>query len=316
MSKLSLSPFSSELPTLQLAWDSTSLSLAQECWRKYYYMMILNYWPAGMNIHLDFGIAYHTIQENFQKDLFAGAEREEAVLNGVRSALCWDDSPHIHDKNYTYKNRHTLARTFEWYTEQYRDDSYKILEITDPETNQKGPAVELSFSIDLGLPAPGGDSFFLCGHLDSAGIFQDDLYFADHKTTKSPLDERYFAGFNPDTQMTNYFAASKVIFKQPAKGGIVDAAQLLVNGSRFGRRIVHRTPSQMDEWQQDLHWWLLQAQQNAEREHWPMNTNSCDNFGGCAFRGICAKDPSVRRTFLAAEFEKRVWNPLETRGAL
>lgn len=306
-------PFSLHLPSLQIAWDSTSLTLLQECPRKYYYVMLKNWAAPGLAIDLDFGIAFHEALEAYQHNRYSGADHDEAVLSGTRTCLSWDDSPYVDDKKYALKNRHTLARTFVWHSEQYKDDSFKVITTTNID-GKTVPAVELSFRLPLGIEAPGGDEFWLCGHLDSVGIFQGDLYFMDHKTTRYSLDQKYFSQFNPNTQMTNYFAATQVIFEQPAKGGILNAAQLLVNGTRFARQMISRTPDQMLEWGRALQWWLRQAQRFAEEEYYPMNTNSCGNYGGCAFRPICSKDPSVREAFLSGDYEKRVWNPLETRG--
>lgn len=304
------SPFSSEIPHLQLAWDSTSISLLQECAYKYFLSMILQFHPKGTSIHLAWGGAYASVQEHYRKALVSGVSYEEAVFSGVRECLSFDDRPYADDaKNFPYKNRHTLARTFQWYTEQYRHDPFETYQLSDGSA-----AAELSFRIETGLTAPGGDPFLLCGHLDLFGSFQGDYYFKDDKTTKSALTDLYFSSFNPNTQMTNYFVATKALFDKPAQGGIVDAAQVLVNGTRFSRRFITRTEGQIEEWHHNLAYYLQQAIRHAETGHWPQNTNACGNFGGCPFRPICARDPSVRLDFLKLDYEHWEWNPLEIRG--
>lgn len=307
------SPFSTSLPTLQLAWDSTSLSLLQECPRKYQYSMLMQFHAPGLSIHLDFGIRFHSAIECYHRAKAEGKSHDDAVVEGTWYCLRWDDSQYRTDVNYNYKNRHTLARTFVWHCEQYQEDAFEIHILKGGQWDGK-PAVELSFKMDLNIEAPGGDSFILCGHLDALGKFQDDYFFMDHKTTKSALSEQYFAGFNPNTQMTNYFAAAKVILNEPARGGIVNAAQLGVNFTRFSRRFVHRTEGQMEEWHDNVTFWLKQAQRFAESGYYPMNTHSCSNYGGCAFRQICSLDPSVRIDFLKGQYERWEWNPLVIRG--
>ena len=51
--------------------------------------------------------------------------------------------------------------------------------------------------------------------------------------------------------------------------------------------------------------------------YWPMNDTACDKFGGCRFRGICSKSPSVRERFLSTDYVKLPkedrWNPLRSR---
>ena len=69
----------------------------------------------------------------------------------------------------------------------------------------------------------------------------------------------------------------------------------------------------LDEWLADFGAWMVTAQTYAASGHWPMNEKSCNNYGGCVFKGICNKDPAVREAFLWTDFEKKYWNPLEVR---
>jgi hypothetical protein len=101
-----------------------------------------------------------------------------------------------------------------------------------------------------------------------------------------------------------------VAFKTPVKGVIVDAAQIAVGFSRFVRSFVFKTNDQLDEWYRDLKVFLKQAKQYAWDGYWPQNDKSCHKYGGCIFRGICSKSPSVRDRFLESDFEVREWNPL------
>jgi hypothetical protein len=42
-----------------------------------------------------------------------------------------------------------------------------------------------------------------------------------------------------------------------------------------------------------------------------MNDTACDKYGGCEFREVCSKSPSVRDKFLKADFkQEEPWNPL------
>jgi len=61
----------------------------------------------------------------------------------------------------------------------------------------------------------------------------------------------------------------------------------------------------MEEWLRDTKVWLRQAEAFAQEGHWPQNDKSCTKYGGCVFRNICNKDPSVRQNFLESDFEKK-----------
>ena len=78
-----------------------------------------------------------------------------------------------------------------------------------------------------------------------------------------------------------------------------------------------RTPDQLDEWMNDLRIHLERAEDYATRGYWPMNDTACDKFGGCKFRGVCSKSPSVREIYLESDFEQlpreEIWSPLRSR---
>ena len=57
----------------------------------------------------------------------------------------------------------------------------------------------------------------------------------------------------------------------------------------------------------------LEAEGYAVDHYWPMNDKACGMYGGCPFRSVCDKDPSVRRNFLLGNFEKFYWNPRKER---
>lgn len=301
------SPFSSILPRLQVAWDSTSLGLLLECPRKYFYQMIMGFQPKGTSIHLSFGIAYHKAMEIYHHALAAGADFEEALQLGTMFCLTFDEG---RDRD-SYKNKLTLTRSFIWHCEKYHNDPCQTVILANGK-----PAVEYSFRFALPVDSPEGDPFLYCGHLDRLVIYNGSPFFLDYKTTKSQLTDYYFDGFSPNTQFSGYNVATQVVLGEPAKGGIVDAAQLQVNGSRFERRTVRRTNGQVEEWFDNTAFYLRQAQRYAEEDFYPMNEKSCGNYGGCAFRSICSKDPSVRDPFLKGDFERWEWNPLEIRGDL
>jgi len=169
--------------------------------------------------------------------------------------------------------------------------------------------LELHFQFEI------SPKYSLCGHLDRVVEFQEQPFVMDYKTTTSTLGSYYFDQYDPDNQMSLYTVASQVAFHTPVKGVIIDAAQIAVGFSRFVRSFVFKTPDQIDEWIRDLLVWLESAERFADKGYWPQNDKSCHKYGGCTFRGICSKSPSVRDKFLDSAFERRQWNPLIPRGA-
>jgi hypothetical protein len=141
------SSFSKLLPTLQLAWDSTSLGEFKGCQRRYKYTIIDGWVPREQSVHLRFGLEYHSALELYQHRLAAGDDHESALIESVKHALIstWDDKlnrPWISDN--PNKNRITLIRSIIDYLDNFKNDSFKTYILANGKA-----AVELSFRLEL-----------------------------------------------------------------------------------------------------------------------------------------------------------------------
>jgi hypothetical protein len=302
--------FLPDIPGLQFAWDSTSIGAMKTCPRKYYYTIVEGWTPRRTSVHLLFGQYYHSALEMYDHARSAGEDHEAACAAAVHRALrdtwhngkpWWADDPN--------KNRETLVRSIVWYLEEFRDDTCETIQLANGR-----PAVELSFRFATEYTAPNGQPYYLCGHMDRLARLGDDIYVLDRKTTKNTLTPAFFDGFSPFNQFTLYALAGKIVYNTQIAGIIIDGAQIAVGFSRFGRGFSPRKDAQLDEWYGELEFFFAQAEHYAAAGHWPMNDTACGNYGGCPFRGICSKSPSVRETWLKAEFTKRIWDPLQVRG--
>lgn len=305
--------FSTQLPNLQLAWDSTSLGALKTCPRSYEEAIIKGHTRHTDNVHLLFGLHYHSGLECYDYCRATGMDHEDAVRAAVKKIMAdtWDfklNRPwNSDDKN---KNRFNLLRTIVWYLEQFKDDPVKTVILANGK-----PAVELSFRFETSYKAvTTGETFLLCGHLDRMGVFQDQTYIIDRKSTKSDIQGAdFFDRYSPDNQMSLYELAGGIVYGLPIRGVMIDAAQVLVTGSRFRRGFTYRTQEQRDEWYKDLEYWLNQAEGFAVKGYWPQNDKACGLYGGCPFRAICGKSPLVRDQW-AKDYKTRIWDPLQTRG--
>jgi len=322
----STSPF---LPDtfIQFAWDSTCLGMIKTCPRLYQYTMIDGYVAKGESIHLRFGQEYHQALQDYDIARAEGIDHEDAIHSSiselVRRTHDWSVDETV--KPGKYKNRQTLVSLVLDYLDHYVDDPAETYIKSDGK-----PAVELSFRFELdwgpshqadevalhGVAEP--QPYLLCGHMDRVVTFNDQLFVMDHKTTVTTPSQYYFDQYEPHNQMTLYTIAGQVVLNAPIKGVIVRAAQILLDKEhRFVSGFTLRTPDQLDEWMEDLRLHLERAEEYATRGYWPMNDTSCNNYGGCKFRGICSKSPSVREIYLKSDFEQlpheERWNPLRSR---
>lgn len=307
---------------IQFGWDSTSIKLAEECLRKYYYKMIEGWQPRSKSVHLEFGGWYATALEHFHKLRAQGSTFDEALSSVVYEAIVssWNHerdeegnripdtgSPWAPDEGATgsakLKTRENLVRTIIWYLEQFKDDPAKTVILANGKA-----AVEMSFI----LPVDNGIMF--SGHFDRFVEYMNALYVQDQKTTGTTITPRFFEGYQNDTQMSMYTFAGKMIYNLPVSGIMVDGAQIAVGFSRFERGFVFRTEASLEEWYDDTMYHIQRAQVATKEQHFPMNHTACGNYGGCEFRHVCARTPQVREQFLKADFERGLrWDPLKAR---
>ena len=229
------------------------------------------------------------------------------------------------------KDRLGLVRMICWWSEEQADEFGTSL---DPVSINGVPAVELSFKLPLpfshttsecfaAIRGDGSDEpyiaeetkdwgpFLLCGHLDGLAQLGDELFVRDHKTTRKTLGKAFFSGYQPNIQTDVYDLAGSLLYQDRKIAGLViDGAQLLSDGAKFGSQVYYRTEAQREEFFSELEWWIRQAERYAEGDYWPMNRNSC---WLCEFKGVCSKEPAMREMYLKADFKQNKWNPLEER---
>jgi hypothetical protein len=286
--------------------------------------MIEGYAERDTSVHLRFGIEYHKALEEYDDFKLAGRSHEDSVRGVVGSLLIrirdWD--PDITTKAGNYKNPRSLVQLVVDYLDKYQDDPAKTVIRENGE-----PATELSFRFELDW-GPQGNSvqefehgaqpYVLCGHLDRVVDYSGNLLVMDRKTTTTTPGSYYMNQYSPNNQMTLYTLAGQIVMHAAVKGVVIDAAQVLIEKpNNYVRGFTYRTEAQLTEWMGDLRFWFQQAETYATVGYWPMNDTACDKFGGCRFREVCSKDPSVRENFLKADFTKlpleERWNPLKPR---
>lgn len=304
--------FSQVMPNHQLAWDSTSLGALKRCPRYYQYNIIEGHVTRAENIHLRWGSEYNNAQVIYNKAKASGKTHDEAMLIGLRYAMVhtWDE---VLNRPWTSdmpeKTRETLIRSLIWYWTKFEEDPLETVTLATGEA-----AVELPFRIDIDMTSDlTGESYLLCGYLDRKVDFAGGGWITDWKSSRYALDEKYFARYSPDNQVSQYSFAGNIIGHEAIKGVIIDAVQLGVTFSRFQRSQIGRTPAQLEEWLNDSLYFIKLNEGYVKANYWPQNDTSCEKYGGCPYRGICSVSPEVRPKLLEGLFQKRSWDPLVVR---
>jgi RecB family exonuclease len=291
---------------VQYAWDATSIELYKRCPQLYKYKMIDGWTTKEESVHLRWGAEMHLCFKEYEVFKAGGHDHDDIVFQVVKNLL---DRTKDWDPDHKHKNKFFLIRSVIKYMDKYREDPAKTIILANGK-----PAVEVSFMFELDHGPTEGKRYVLCGHLDRVVDFNGEIFFMDYKSTTTTPTEWYWNQFHPNNQMTLYTLACKIIFQTKIKGGIIESAQILMEDARFTRGTTYRTEEELEEWLQDLEHWLERAKDSAERNDWPKNDTACEKYGGCKFREICNKSPSVRQRFLTSSFVKEEpWNPLVPR---
>ena len=289
---------------VQFAWDATSITTAQTCLRLYYYKIICGWEPKGKSVHLIFGGIYADCLEAFYKHRADGDSIDEAQRKIVLQALT--DS-YGQEFDSSQKTRFTLVRSLVWYIEEFGDETDSHIK-TLIKSNGR-PAVEESFTLEV------DSDLVLCGHLDRVVEIGDDKFVMDQKTTGQTIGPYYLDGFKLDNQFNLYPWAGRIIFDTPIRGMLIDAAQIAVNFTRFERAFIPKTQAQLDEWFESARYTIDSARNATALDKFPMNLTACGNYGGCDFKNICMRNPTIRKNYLAGDFTLSLgWDPINPRN--
>ena len=274
-----------ESPNIQRAWSPSSLDTLQTCPRKYFYSYVLGVKTDWNRPAPSFGRFFHSGCEIYRKTLAETGDPDLAIDNAVNYGLEigweWEGDE--------ARNNFTLVRALIWYFDKWKNDSLEILTLASGR-----PAIEVSFKIALPLTNPDGEPYLLTGFMDNLVSFMGTPMVHEMKTTKTTIGENYYAQYTMSNQVSAYCLAGSVHFGSAISDLLIDATQIGVTMSEFGRSPQRRTAEQLEEWLDNTLVSLQDAERFAEKNHWPMNLSACNHYGGCPFRAHCSQLPSMR----------------------
>ncbi len=265
----------------QTIWNASSITALQKCKRYYYYTILQGWRSKTASADLAFGGLFASSIEYFYKH--RDPDYESTLNNTIMFAM----------------------RNSKYYSKQFPSEEVKtrkalitaLVEYFDQYYELDGPSVwrtEQSFLFDT-------NNLTFCGRLDLVLKRDDELILLDQKTTKSSLSPMYFKTWTPNNQMSLYMLAAYIVFNKPAARFLIDAVQVMKNGSvKMMRGVVSRGKDQLDEW---LNGVTLEIEAVKDKDphneaDWPQNPSACGYFQGCEFREVCSISPAMRKAYL------------------
>lgn len=145
-------------------------------------------------------------------------------------------------------------------------------------------------------------------------IEQGGIYGYDFKTTGKPLNYRYWAQFNPNSQISTYFDFISKKYGS-CSGFYIDAMSFGYRKNKYkgepagfhyqlDRQLYSQTRDQLDDWRESEKRWSFLLQDSILTNKYPMNTHSCQF---CSYRPICAAGWSweLDKELIMSSYQKR-----------
>lgn len=302
----------------------SSLSMMQECWRKFDYSIV-----RGLRNNLEspatlFGTAIHKALEVF----YSGKRTERTLPPKYRELMesvgCgqwqtdWEEYLVLRAARAFVRKAQPLAQlpddnkrsivTGVWmlthYFERYLTDEYVVL------TDDKGPVVERGFSMQIFEDAAFEVELF--GTIDA--VFKSDvtglILGCDHKTTSSLYD--FYDGVKPNHQYTAYSWAINKVLGYDTDQFLVNALQVkpppkTARGSPpdFARQVTSRNQADYDDLLFAVVTSLGMFRQLQQIGDFPMTApGPCTKFGGCQFRDVCSAPKELQQNIIKAKFKE------------
>lgn len=303
-----------------LVMDNSSLSVWEECNRKFLYKILLALKNKDEKVEITFGTAYHkflelhhsgdyTFQECFEafcKSAFKvnsriAATRQQAVDSGLL-------------QEYSAEFGYILCKK---YSQLHPLDKEYFIILRDSENK---PYTETGFALDL----PNGILIGLIDGIASIPSANNKIIVVDHKTTKYGLTNTWFDNFNPNNQMSKYLAAASEYFGQKINTALINAIRVKdfkrgdpeENTEKlFGRIETYRSDEQLELHLRHANYQLKQINNSILEglAGFPMETNSCHTkYGECEYRKLCmARSDFMIQLLAEGQYVEQRWSPYE-----
>lgn len=179
---------------------------------------------------------------------------------------------------------------FKEYTNHYRHESWRPLEIEQPFSkvmyNDNDLVIIYEGKIDLVVEA---------------------------NVPKLPVDHKTSKRRSETSSLSNQFLG--YCWAVDSRNIVIDKIgyqKSLKPGERFERPVISYTKERIEEWVQNTINWAKMLYFHIESDHWPMNLTSCDKFAGCMYNKVCARDPEDRDRIILKEFKVEKWEPTKS----
>lgn len=290
-------------------FDNSMLSLYKHCPAKFWRTYIQEWKFRAPSIHLHAGGAFaHGLEAARTAFYEQGDDAETAISKGLSALItfygdfeCPPDSAKSLDR---------MAGALEFYFSKYplesRDGEGTPIHL--PGTSRRG--IEFSFAEPLPVAHPvTGDPIIYCGRMDAILQLFGGSFICDEKTTQS-LGSSWSDKWDLRAQFTGYAWGCRRAGIDVG-GAVVRGISILKTKYDTAQALTYRPEWMQEQWLGETCSWIERIKSDWTRQYWLHNLDEgCQDFGGCAFRRVCANAKENQLSYLTLDFERRHWDPL------
>ena len=307
--------------------DNTILSCASGCMREVFWAHMLHLKPKVPSIHLHAGKAYAAMLETFRQAYYdpdspTHEDLDESIIPALRRFLTvYGYDEELEASPGWIDSAKTPIRMLECFLQMLDEYGPKNNPVKPAIIDGK-PAIELSFSIPLGINHPVHDDPILYhGRFDMIAEFREQYFVYDDKTC-SQLGPKWPDQWEFRSQFTGYAVGAET-YGVRIDGAIVLGHCIQKTQFKFAQPISYRKPYMKEQWWNDAHYMthlVVESYKRAKadeeelgtlatRKHFPatgMFNGQCEKYGGCAYRSLCSTEHPKR---WLSNYVIRVWDP-------
>ena len=291
------------------SWEVIDASKTQtflDCPRKYFYEYILGWRPDTKNVHLIFGSAWHEAMEYLLLNGYSAGDvlkAYEVFEEMYRADFAPEDD--INNGNKTPENAFRALGNYARHFGPH--DKFEVLYTEIAGTAPIDATRDMHFRIDAIVRDP---------------LHGNQIMALEHKTA-SQNSRQWHNQWNLKMQTNLYTHALYLMYEaSDVYGLMINGTVIRKNDEEFVRVPVRKTPENMQVWSWNVKFWLDMIQWNMDELEactpeepvlmaFPMNTESCTKYFGCAFHDFCTSwaNPLSRCDEPPFGFKKEHWDP-------
>lgn len=234
------------------------------------------------------------------------SDRELAIQNGVEVLMqTYGDFEAPDRGSGASKTLDRMAGALIFYWDNYPLNHDSAFPVMLP-GNKRG--IEFNFTEVLPIDHPDtGNPLLYTGRLDAVLNFAGGHWGFDEKTTTS-LGPTWGDKWGLRGQFIGYTWGCRQA-GLPIKGIVVRGVSILKTKYETQESINEFPDWMVDQWYTELLEWIEDSKRAYLAKRWRHNYgDACDDFGGCAFKKVCAS--SNPKPWLETLFERRHWDPV------